>query len=735
MQIYCSALVFAPSRSLVRQRCVLEVPPWISSIPAVQEDWSGKVLSIETSPPVITDPSLLGMEQRRPEMLVFSPDGQTLALGSVLRGISFWDPTTGAPRGTITPPGSNDYVTMAFSPNGRFLAYMFVDHRRRLIGLWDVALQAVRSVNQDPGDLTIAILRFSPTSEFLAVCIDKEPLRLFETRTMTFRKLRTTYQLAGVSFSPSGRFLAVATWFFGILVEDTHEGKTVTLSYMSYAKSCGLFSPCDELLAYSLGHTIKFWRPDESGVPPDLEGHTVDIRGLVFSPSGRLLASLCSRKCSVWEVTSGARLYCVENADSSPVAPLILLDSRWLAWRTDDGTVSFWCVDSGNPHGSLKTSSSCTFMAFAPNSHLFACASASGVVDVWDVNKIAAISTGQDGLETVVATTTSSNSLFLASVSRVGLIRVWDMTRGDFSCVLKTDFYLTQSLEVSDHGSRLALSFESGTVKVLDIPGGKLSLTIRDKGHRFLAFSPDSQLAVVADAFQGLVVHDVGKGSRTNVANSSRRTLTAAFSPDGNVLAAASDGHIAIFSRSGWKLRRKIPFKSAHALALAPDNQLFASARKTSIEFFDLSKGGARVAVLDAPCEAKRLSFSGDGRQLVTELGALELPAKDAAMPPTREDAWLHFHIRGDWIVYDGRAILLLPPELRRLSGRAIHANTLAWGDEEGNVHCIPFDPAQMVSASGRPTERTSTGKWERPPKAKGLTGKCKRILGRIVGD
>jgi hypothetical protein len=58
----------------------------------------------------------------------------------------------------------------------------------------------------------------------------------------------------------------------------------------------------------------------------------------------------------------------------------------------------------------------------------------------------------------------------------------------------------------------------------------------------------------------------------------------------------------------------------------------------------------------------------------------------------------------------------------------------LAWGDEEGNVHYIAFDPAKMASASGRPTARTFTFKSQQP-KAKGLAGKCKRILGRLVGD
>jgi WD40 repeat protein len=248
------------------------------------------MLTIEAALPVITvDMDSLLMKHRL-EKVQFSPDGQTLALASEQRGISFWDPTTGASRGTVAPPADTHVATMAYSPDGRFLAYMFLSLRGRLIGLWDVALKAVRSVYQDERLARSATLRFSPTSEFFAVCPDYEPVRLFDTNTMGVRETKLTVFRGGMSFSPSGRFLAVATKFRGISVKDIIVGKSVGFR----ESSCGLFSPCDELLAHSVGHTIKFWRPDESRVLPNLVGHTEDIRELIFSSNGRLLASLYS---------------------------------------------------------------------------------------------------------------------------------------------------------------------------------------------------------------------------------------------------------------------------------------------------------------------------------------------------------------------------------------------------------------------------------------------------------
>jgi WD40 repeat protein len=299
--------------------------------------------------------------------------------------------------------------------------------------------------------------------------------------------------------------------------------------------------------------------------------------------------------------------------------------------------------------------------------------------------------------------------------------------------VLKTELDLVGSLVVSDNGSRLALTFKSSTVEVLDIPDGKLALTIR--GHRFLAFSPDSQLAVIKKA-EAILVHDFTTGSRTEVACSYSYGSAAAFSPDGTVLAVALYSKVFIYSKSSWKTHRWIEIWNVRALAISLGNKWIACARDSSVELLDMNKGGTCVTVLNAEYDLGRPTFSSNGRQLVTDLGELTLLAKDPATPQSEELARLHFGICNEWVVCDGRKILWLPPDCRRRSTRAIRANTLAWWDEEGNVHYIVFDPAKMVSTSGRPTSRMLTSKWERPPKAKGtLAGKCKRILRQIVGD
>jgi WD40 repeat protein len=129
LQIYCSALLFAPSRSLVRRLLLHDIPPWISHVPEGQSDWSGQEVTIETGRQDVStqvwghDGELTTLSNENVHSsLSFSPDGKLVASCSPLNGVSFWDPTTGALRGAI--PGSGQCFKMsACFLDIHFLAY------------------------------------------------------------------------------------------------------------------------------------------------------------------------------------------------------------------------------------------------------------------------------------------------------------------------------------------------------------------------------------------------------------------------------------------------------------------------------------------------------------------------------------------------------------------------------------------------------------------------------------
>jgi WD40 repeat protein len=69
LQLYCSALVFAPENSIVRAQFKEYIPPWIERTPKVQGNWNAALQTLEGHTGSVTS-------------VAFSPDGKQVVSGS-----------------------------------------------------------------------------------------------------------------------------------------------------------------------------------------------------------------------------------------------------------------------------------------------------------------------------------------------------------------------------------------------------------------------------------------------------------------------------------------------------------------------------------------------------------------------------------------------------------------------------------------------------------------------------
>ncbi|PQE09027.1 hypothetical protein CJF30_00010830 [Rutstroemia sp. NJR-2017a BBW] len=136
LQSYCSALVFAPEKSIVRTTFEKCIPPWIQKKPIVvsgSTDHTVRLWDTATGQQIL--PPLEGHTDRV-NSVAFSPDGKQVVSGSTDHTVRLWDIATGKQVLPTLEGHTSSVNSVAFSPDGKQVVSGSTD---RTVRLWDTA--------------------------------------------------------------------------------------------------------------------------------------------------------------------------------------------------------------------------------------------------------------------------------------------------------------------------------------------------------------------------------------------------------------------------------------------------------------------------------------------------------------------------------------------------------------------------------------------------------------------
>jgi WD40 repeat protein len=314
---------------------------------------------------------------------------------------------------------------------------------------------------------------------------------------------------------------------------------------------------------------------------------------LAFSPDGKILATGADNTLRLWSVSDGRLLAHIQgNYEGGTI--LFSADSKWLATVAEQAICR---LDTTTGKLLQRIPVEGGELAVSPDGKLFAITWKDGAISVGNTADGKEIHHWSESKRPAILVHFASDGKFLVAMTRDKKFHRWDLAKAKLDKTIELTVPTWQHLQISPDGKFLALIPTNGTsAQIWDIEGG------------------DKKYALSGDGVSG--------------------RLGLAFSPDGKKLATdwrdvkKGESGIAVWDANNGQLIRRISMTLTDQISLrfAPDNQTLATfTGGVAVQLWDTSTGKPRLDLAGHTVSINSLSFTPDGRYLVSAAESIEL--------------------------------------------------------------------------------------------------------------
>ncbi|CAG8926838.1 unnamed protein product [Penicillium salamii] len=740
LQVYCTGLVFAPERSRVRKQFTSDLPRWISGLSPAREEWDSMIQTFEGhSKPVsrvvfspdnvlvasysedhtiklwdTTTGTLQHTVDTMSELchsMAFSHDGGILACGYNNGEVWLWDTATKDLKGIIKCHHRR-VLSIAFSSD-KLLAT--TGAYESPIKIWNFETAGLKLTFSHPWP--VHSLVFSPNNRLLATGCTDGSVQLWSITTSVAHENADGlipdfwFELLSLCDESPSYPREKMIQLLAIPKEDEDlpcQCFSRRSSHLSWEPIAAMIFLSDDELLYSSNSGIVHRRNIRTGtLTHKFKANLDSTNSIALSHQGFLASGSNHGTVSIWNTKTGT-LFQTFEAHPVSVNSVTFSPDGQLASGSNDTTVQLYDTSTGFEKSMLVSNPDpVALMRFSPDSRLLLSVSQHGLLQLWDTETFSGKTLEGRFSNETGSVKFSHDGQMLAVFSKPGnQLHIWDTLKYVQIYTGNLRHRDVESLDFSSNGKILSWVSDSQTsylthsIWLLDTTKDQPQEDLIEAGVSPVeAVSPDGRLmAISTNTLPGIKIWDIANGVWQSHASPIRdQSYQMVFTPNSRVLACA---HKFSGALQLWDLATDT-VHNLHCLpgfpnivaeiVFSPDGRFVASVG-TRITIWDVVADKLQEQMV-AKVPNALLKFSDDSLCLIAHSESDTIKARfplRGIFPHSYDSKWRdmsssEISVSKDWICFDGKQVLRLPPEARA-SALAVETNKFAIGYESGRV-------------------------------------------------
>lgn len=524
----------------------------------------------------------------------FSPNGKLLVSGG--HTLSMWNAATGNLLGRRSDIPW--LTTIAFSPDGRFIATGHDDHAVRL---WNSANgKLIRTLSGH--DAEVCALAFNADGGKLASAGEDRLVILWDVEAgeMARTLLGHTDRIDAVAWSPDGERLASAGWDTSVRIWDPETGELLgMLNGQGECVHAIAFAPGgDVLISGDSDFVVRFWDYRNLKELAQLQRHQGVVRQIAFRKDGLQIATGgADRSIQFWNLDASgcnATPLIDEPGPQSQVQAVALSADGLLATLHSEGRLSLWDFESFELQQAIGTRPTVVSIAAGPPGN-WAAGSFDGSISLGSVFAKQTIKRWSAHEASARLLAFKPDGAQLATSAGIdGTVKLWSSETGEplfiipqaaKHCTVEAiAFHPTEGVLAVAGIDWAGSSDSEGIVALWNLATHKLDRVL-DGGASRIAFSADGKFLAAVSTFRSIFIWDVDAGVMIQELTGLEMTTNAiAFDPAGRYLASGSDDcGLRVWDVNNWHLLATFDLETpVKDLAFGPDGHFIITGNGNS---------------------------------------------------------------------------------------------------------------------------------------------------------